>query len=68
MQQNEILEAALRLSEPERIVLVTRLLETLPADELGGLSLDRPDLLEELERRFNDLEGAVPLSDLWKCE
>jgi hypothetical protein len=67
MQQNEILEAALRLPEPERIILITRLLETLPADDLG-LSLDRPDLLEELERRFKDLEGAVPLSDLWKRE
>jgi hypothetical protein len=67
MQQNEILEAALRLSEPERILLVARLLETLPAHELG-LSLDRPDLLEELERRFKDLEGTVPLSDLWKRE
>jgi len=67
MQQIEILEAALRLSEPERILLVTRLLETLPGDELG-LSLDRPDLLEELERRFKDLEETVPLSDLWKRE
>ena len=64
MQENEILEAALKLPESERIILVTRLLETLPADEMG-LSLDRPDLLEELERRFMDLEGAVPLPELW---
>jgi hypothetical protein len=64
MQQKEILEAALKLPEPERILLVARLLETLPADDLG-LSLDRPDLLEELERRFHDLEGAIPLSELW---
>ena len=67
MQTKEILEAALKLPEPERIRLVARLLETLPTDELG-LSLDRPDLLEELERRFTDLQGTVPLADLWSQE
>jgi hypothetical protein len=67
MNLKEILEAALRLSESERILLITRLLESLPADELG-LSLDRPDLLEQLERRFKHFEGAVPFSELWNRE
>jgi len=67
MQTDQIFEAALKLPESERIVLITRLLQTIPSDELG-LSLDRPDLLEELERRFNDPEGAVPYSKLWEEE
>ena len=64
MHLNEILEAALKLSASEHMLLVTRLLETLPANELG-LSLDRPDLLEELERRFKDLDASVPFPMLW---
>lgn len=56
-----ILGAALKLPEDERLLLASRLLETVP-DEPCGLSLDDPDLLEELTRRSADQEGAFPWS------
>ncbi len=63
-QPQEILKAALGLPEDDRFQLVTQLLESFPHDSFG-VSLDDPDLLEELDRRFADAEGAVPLSKLW---
>ena len=63
-QPQEILEAALGLPEDDRFQLVTQLLESFPNDSFG-VSLDDPDLLDELDRRFADTEGAVPLSKLW---
>jgi hypothetical protein len=58
-----ILEAALKLPENERLAVVSRLLETLPAD-VPCLSLDDPSFEEELERRFNDREGSMSWSEL----
>jgi len=60
MQVNaeSIFEAALKLPENERLALVSRLLETMPDEQLG-LSLDDPELLNELKQRSADLEGAV---------
>ena len=58
-----VLDAALKLSESDRMVVVSRLLETLPAD-VPCLSLDDPSLEEELERRFNDREGSMSWSEL----
>ena len=58
-----ILDAALRLSENERLAIVSRLLETLPPEDIT-VSLDDPQLVEELDRRFADNEGTVPWSDL----
>lgn len=58
-----ILDAALRLPENERLVIVSRLLETLPPEDVT-ISLDDTRLAEELDRRFADSEGAVPWSDL----
>ena len=46
-----IFDAASRLSEIERLTLAARLLETVP-DEASGLSLDAPNLIEELNRRL----------------
>jgi putative addiction module component (TIGR02574 family) len=60
---NEILRAALRLPESERLVLVDRLMSTLP-EAPNGLSLDDERLLEELDRRDADREGAVPWEQL----
>ena len=51
------------LSETDRLTLVTRLLETMP-NEVVGLSLDDPHLIEELDRRSNDRAGAIDWSDL----
>jgi hypothetical protein len=58
-----IFEAALKLPENERLALASRLLETMP-DERLGLSLDDPDLLNELKRRSADVEGAVSWQQL----
>lgn len=59
-----ILEAALKLPENERLILVSRLMETMPAED-AGLSLDDASLLDELDRRFNDREGSVSWPDLF---
>ncbi len=58
-----IFEAARKLPETEQVALVSQLLAHLPAkDDL--LSLDDPELLDELDRRFADDEGAVQWSEL----
>jgi putative addiction module component (TIGR02574 family) len=58
-----ILDAALQLSDDERLAIVSRLLETLPPEDVT-ISLDDAQLAEELDRRFADGEEAVPWSDL----
>jgi hypothetical protein len=58
-----ILEAALKLPEPQQLDLVSRLLENLPPVD-GVLSVDDPSLEEELDRRFADTEGSIPWSEL----
>lgn len=62
---DEILEAALRLPEAERLSIATQLLGTL-SDELEELALDDDQLIEEWERRSNDGSEPIPLSDIWK--
>ena len=58
-----ILEAAMKLPESERLIVVSRLLETMPAED-STASLDHASLVEELERRFTDHEGNVTWSEL----
>jgi len=58
-----IFEAALNLPENDRLNLATRLLDSVPP-ELGLLSLDDPNLIEELDRRAADDSGAMPWSEL----
>ena len=60
---NAILEAAMMLSENDRIALASRLLESVPSDEVTK-SVDDPSLIEELDRRFADREGTIPWSEL----
>ena len=60
---NVLFEAAMRLPEEDRLSLVSRILDTMPADDVTT-SLDDPDLLDELERRFAQPEGAIPWSEL----
>ena len=59
---NAIFEAAMLLPEGERLVLVSRLLETVSAEDVT--SLDDPALVEELGRRFADRDGSIPWPDL----
>jgi putative addiction module component (TIGR02574 family) len=61
--RDEILTAALQLSESDRLAIVNRLLDTLPADA-PDLAVDDPDLAEELQRRSGDWDGAVPWDEL----
>jgi hypothetical protein len=58
-----IFEAALQLPECDRLTLVSRLLETMPAED-SCLSLDDSSLVEELDRRFADRADSVPWSEL----
>jgi putative addiction module component (TIGR02574 family) len=63
LSTDTIFQAAAQLSEGERMELVTRLMDTFPPEpEL--LSLDDPNLLEELDRRAADDSGAIPWSEL----
>ena len=61
--RDEILDAALRLPEPDRLVIASRLMETLP-DNLPGLSDDDPEFAAELDRRSGDLDGSIPWEQL----
>lgn len=61
--RDEVFNAALRLSESDRLDLASRLLETLP-DDLPGLDSDDPEFAEELLRRSGDTAGSVAWNDL----
>jgi len=62
--RDDVLTAALNLSEADRLVVATRLMDTLP-DDPPGMCWDEPGFLEELERRSQDSDGAIPAADLW---
>ena len=55
----ELLRSAMDLSESERLLLATELMETVP-DELPLWSLDDPEFLAELDRREQDGTSPVP--------
>ena len=58
-----VLEAALALSESDRLQLVDRLMDTLPPDDVT-ISMDDPGFHEELNRRLNDGSELIPWSEL----
>jgi putative addiction module component (TIGR02574 family) len=60
---DSLFEAASQLSDGERLELVNRLMDTLPGPP-DLLSLDDPNLIEELDRRAADDAGSVPWSVL----
>jgi hypothetical protein len=53
----------LQLSESDRLAIVNRLLETLPAD-VPDVVGDDSEFAEELQRRSGDWDGAVPWNEL----
>jgi hypothetical protein len=57
-----IVAAALKLPESARAEIVMQLLETL-TEGSESVSIDDPDFIEEMERRFAD-SGAIPWSEL----
>jgi hypothetical protein len=64
VSRDEILDAALKLTEADRLLLVSQLMDTLP-DDLPGLPDDDPTFLEELERRAKDSDSTISASELW---
>jgi putative addiction module component (TIGR02574 family) len=58
-----IFQEALKLPEPERLTLISRLMDTMPSDD-SLLSLDDDSLVDELDRRFADSSGSVTWSEL----
>jgi putative addiction module component (TIGR02574 family) len=64
-QTQNVLDAALALSEADRMLLVERLLETLPPEQDD---LTEDELFEELERRRAEVESGkaktIPWSEL----
>lgn len=61
--RDDLLDAAMKLSETDRLILANRLLDTLTGD-MPGLSLDNPALAEELDRRSGQWEGSVSWEEL----
>ena len=62
--------AALKLPEIDRLVIANSLMDTLP-DDLAALSVDDPDLLDELDRRWQNRDGTIPwrqLRDEWPTQ
>ena len=56
-----IYEAALTLPDAERLELATRLMDTVPPEIM---SIDDPEFIAELDRRFNDGSPTIPWSEI----
>jgi hypothetical protein len=56
-----ILQAALTLSENERLDIAAQLLDSVPP---GITSADDPEFIAELDRRFNDGSPTIPWSEI----
>jgi hypothetical protein len=59
----DILDAAIALSDSDRVKLIERLLEST-GETSQGLCLDDKNLIAELDRRFHDRAGAIEWEDL----
>jgi putative addiction module component (TIGR02574 family) len=61
----KLLQDALELPEPERLLLANRILDSLP-DEGGEWFLDDPELIAELDRRAADGSEPIPADKIWE--
>ena len=57
--REEVLKTALELSEADRLLLATELMDTV-ANDPPGWSLDDPELPAEIEARVNDGSPGIP--------
>jgi putative addiction module component (TIGR02574 family) len=57
--REDVLRSAMELSDMDRLLLATELMDTV-ADDLPGWSIDDPKFIEELERRVNDGSPGIP--------
>ena len=62
---DEIIDAALKLPESDRLLIAARLLDTLPDDHPGLSEDDDAGFMNELERRAKDTGATIPVSELW---
>ncbi|HEX6984685.1 MAG TPA: hypothetical protein VF170_04880 [Planctomycetaceae bacterium] len=58
--RDEILDAALRLPERDRLAIASRLMETLPEEAPD----DEDEFAAELDRRSGDRDGAIAWAEL----
>ncbi len=58
-----VFDGAMQLPEADRLALVSRLMQSLPPGDMG-LSLDDPELVAELDRRFAQNDEGVAWSQL----
>ena len=65
--RDEVLAAALQLSEDDRWMIASQLFDTLP-DDFAGLSEDDPGFMEELDRRADNPGKCISASEFWKQE
>ncbi len=63
MLTQEVLDSALQLPDVDRLLIASRLLETLP-DEITAAGMDEEEFTAELERRSGDCQGAVSWAEL----
>ncbi len=56
--REELLRTAMELSESDRLLLATELLETV-SETLPGFSRNDPELINEIETRMNDGSASI---------
>ena len=62
---DEILAELIKFPLEERRVLTEKAIESMPLQEMGSW-VEGPEFLAQLDRRFGDLEGAVPWEEVRK--
>ncbi len=61
--REDVLKSAMELSETDRLLLATELMETV-SDDLPGWSIDDPEFQVELERRSSDGSQGISWQDV----
>ena len=57
--REDVLKSAMELSESDRLLLATELMETV-SDDLPGWSMDDANFAAELDRRADDGSAGIP--------